>query len=243
MSPKARLEPRDDDDDDGDDLGDRSLDQLQDALQRRFPRHAGAGRVGGIDHDRADNRGNQHHCGRCEPRSASARSAYGIRLLRSNGVKDWAPERLQHVVAVASRLATSSSRVEPAVGAATVEERHDVDRLNDQVARHGDDGLLHKLLQPQEPSRRRVGVHGGDAARVACVPGLEHVESFWAAHFADDDAVGSRPERRAHQVGECCHARLGAQCHAIGGGAFELACIFQDRRLARRGRRSRPTVR
>ena len=63
---------------------------------------------------------------------------------------------------------------------------------------------------------------------MAGVPGFEHVEGLGAAHLADDDAVGTQPQRRAHQIGQRGDARLGAQRHAIGGGAFELARVLQD---------------
>src|SRR5581483_9333087 len=46
---EGEAEARDDDDDDRRDLGDRALDRLQDALQRRLPRHAGARRLSRID--------------------------------------------------------------------------------------------------------------------------------------------------------------------------------------------------
>ena len=97
--------------------------------------------------------------------------------------------------------------------------------LHDQVARHGDDRLLDQLLEAQQGGDGAVGVHGGDAAGMAGVPGLQHVEGFGPAHLADDDAVGSQPQGRAHQVGQRGDAGLGAQRHAVGGGASEArAC-------------------
>ena len=71
-------------------------------------------------------------------------------------------------------------------------------------------------------------MHGGDAAGMAGVPGLQHVEGLGAAHLADDDAVGAQPQRRAHQVGQRGDAGLGAQRHAVGGRALELARVLQD---------------
>lgn len=51
-----------DNDDDGDDLGDRAFDTLQNLLQRFFPRHGGAGSVGGCRHQQRDghNRHQRH---------------------------------------------------------------------------------------------------------------------------------------------------------------------------------------
>src|SRR5690606_37520167 len=46
-----------DDDDDGDDLGDRPLNGLEDALERRFPRHRRTGRMGGRGEHEADGKG------------------------------------------------------------------------------------------------------------------------------------------------------------------------------------------
>lgn len=43
---EGEREAGDDDDDHGDDLGDRAFDRLQNLLERRFPRHGGAGGVG-----------------------------------------------------------------------------------------------------------------------------------------------------------------------------------------------------
>ena len=60
------------------------------------------------------------------------------------------------------------------------------------------------------------------------VPGLEHVEGFRSAHLADDDAIGPQPQRRAHQIGQRGDAGLGAQRHAIGRRALELARVLQD---------------
>ena len=58
-----------------------------------------------------------------------------------------ARERLQDVVAVGIEAGDLEQRLDPAVGAAAVEEHDEVDGLDDQVARHGDDGLLDQLLQ------------------------------------------------------------------------------------------------
>ena len=105
------------------------------------------------------------------------------------------------VVAIGIEAVDLRDGLDPARGAAPLDEDDEIDGLRDQAARHGDDRLLDELLQPIERGARRIGVHGGDAAGMAGVPGLQHVERFGAAHLADDDAVGPQPQRRAHQIG------------------------------------------
>src|SRR3546814_15702915 len=75
-------------------------------------------------------------------------------------------------------------------------------RLCDQPARHRDYRLLDELLQPVERRVGRVGVDRGDAAGVARVPGLQHVEGFGPADLADDYPVRPEPQGRTHEVGE-----------------------------------------
>ena len=48
---------------------------------------------------------------------------------------------------------------------------------------------------------RRVGVDRGQRAVVAGVHGLQHVQRFGAAAFADDDPFGPHTQGVAHQVG------------------------------------------
>ena len=71
-------------------------------------------------------------------------------------------------------------------------------------------------------------MHGADAAGMAGVPGLEHVERFGAAHLADRNAIGPQPQRGAHEIGQRGDAVLGAQRHQVGRGALELARVFDD---------------
>src|SRR5206468_4108627 len=59
-----------------------------------------------------------------------------------------------------------------------------------------------------------VGVEGGHGAGVAGVHGLEHVDGFVAAAFADDDAVGSHAEGVADEVAG------GVLALALGVGGF-----------------------
>src|SRR3546814_6879816 len=52
-----------------------------------------------------------------------------------------------------------------AIAAASCDEHDDVDGLGDELARHRDHRLLHKLLDAEECSGRTVGVDRGDPAR------------------------------------------------------------------------------
>ena len=65
--------------------------------------------------------------------------------------------------------------------AAAAAHGDDLDRLGDQRARHGDDGLLDELLEPAQRAERRVAVNGADAAWMSRAPGLEEVERFGTA--------------------------------------------------------------
>ena len=55
-------------------------------------------------------------------------------------------------------------------------------------------------VEPVERVARRVGVDRRQAAVVAGVHGLQHVQRLFAADFADDDAVGPHAQGVAHQV-------------------------------------------
>ncbi len=49
-------------------------------------------------------------------------------------------------------------------------------------------------FEPAQAVARGVGVDGGQRAVVAGVHGLQHVQGFFRANFADDDAVGPHTE-------------------------------------------------
>ena len=67
-------------------------------------------------------------------------------------------------------------------------------RVGEQGAGDGDHGFLNQLLHAAERAERASRVDRADAARMAGAPGLEQVERFGAAHFADRDAVGAQPQ-------------------------------------------------
>ena len=84
--------------------------------------------------------------------------------------------------------------------------------LDDQVDGAGDllpHGLQRQLEAGHRDHRfetgdgvaRRVGVQRGQRAFVAGVHGLQHVERFRTAAFADDDSFGPHTQGVAHQVG------------------------------------------
>src|SRR3546814_19553780 len=62
---EGKAQAGDDDDDHRDDLGDRTLDALEDRLERRFPGHCRAARMGrNSGEHRDDARGRKEHCAR-----------------------------------------------------------------------------------------------------------------------------------------------------------------------------------
>ena len=117
---------------------------------------------------------------------------------------------------------------EPAGGAAAGEDGDQVDGLGDQRARHGDDGFLDELLEAAQRAERRTGVERADAAGMAGAPGLQEIERLGATHLADRDAVGTQPQRGAHEIGQRGHAVLGAQRHEVRRLALQLAGILDQ---------------
>jgi len=61
----------------------------------------------------------------------------------------------------------------------------------------------------------RVCMQGGDAARMAGIPGLQHVECLGAADFADNDPVGAQAQGRADEVRKRHRSGLRTQLHGI----------------------------
>ena len=75
------------------------------------------------------------------------------------------------------------------VGLVALDVHAELDGLRDERARRRVDDLLDELAEPIEHGARVVRVDGGDAARVAGVPGLEQLERRAVAHLADQDAI------------------------------------------------------
>ncbi len=117
------------------------------------------------------------------------------------------------------------------------------DDLHDQVHRRGDllpDRLLrnievghrHHRVQPVQRVTRRVGVDRRQAAVVAGVHRLEHVERFFAADLADDDAVRTHTQRVDHQIALADGAlafdvgRPGLEAHHVTLPQLQLGRVF-----------------
>ena len=80
-------------------------------------------------------------------------------------------------------------------------DEHDVvDRLRNEIVRHVHGCLPDELFESGKTRQRRVRVKGRDSARMTGIPGLQHVERFGSAYFADNDPVGSKAQGRAHKV-------------------------------------------
>src|SRR5271165_591432 len=77
---------------------------------------------------------------------------------------------------------------------------------------HGD----HRF-EPGDGIAWGVGVNGGHGAFVAGIHGLEHVEGFFTAHLADDDAIGAHTQA----VDEKLTLADGALAFNVGGAGFE----------------------
>ena len=78
-----------------------------------------------------------------------------------------------------------------------------------------------------------AGVNGADAAGMAGAPGLQEIERLGAAHLADRNAIGTQPQRRAHEIGQRGDAVLGAQRHEVRRRCIAVRAYP---RSARRGR-------
>ncbi len=80
----------------------------------------------------------------------------------------------------------------------------DVDRRGDLLPDGGQVhigvGQRHHHFQARNGVARAVGVHRGERAVVAGIHGLQHVERFFAAHLAHDDAVGPHAQAVDQQL-------------------------------------------
>ena len=73
-----------------------------------------------------------------------------------------------------------------------------------QVTSHGRSPppCIAQLASRERAALGVVGVDGGERAAVSGVEGLQQVGRFAAAHFADDDVIGSVPQGVAHEVAD-----------------------------------------
>ena len=67
-----------------------------------------------------------------------------------------------------------------------------------------------------------------DAAGMAGAPRLEEVERLRAAHLADGNAIGTKPQRRTDEIGERGRAIFGAKRDEVRRGALQLARILDQ---------------
>src|SRR3546814_17110187 len=74
--------------------------------------------------------------------------------------------------------------------------------LSDQPPRDVHNAFLHEMFEPIERGGPAVRMDGRDAARVAGVPCLEHVQRLAPTHLADDDAIGTKAKSRANKVSQ-----------------------------------------
>ena len=130
---------------------------------------------------------------------------------------------------------------------------HDrVDRGAD-LRPHGDERKArsshqHERLEARQHVDGPVGVDGRERSVVTGVERLKHVEGFAAAHLADDDAVGTHPQRGAHQVAHAhrarafCVGRPGLEPHDVGLHQPQLGGLFDGDDALTGGDRRRQRV-
>src|SRR3546814_5616138 len=125
-------------------------------------------------------------------------------------ISDWSSD-----VCSSDRSGHFGDALDLAANASSRNEHYEIDGLGDQAPGNGDDIFRNELFDTVQRGPRAVGMDGGDAAGMAGIPGLEHVEGFPAPHFADDDAVGSQAQGGAHQIGHADNARPRSERHRI----------------------------
>jgi hypothetical protein len=80
------------------------------------------------------------------------------------------------------------------------DEDDDVDGAGDEALRRRGARLHAKVFKPHQRIGRGIGVQRQEPAGMAGVPGLEHFKRCAIAHFADDDAIGAKPQCHLHQI-------------------------------------------
>ncbi|MGY3547433.1 hypothetical protein ACVW0W_003200 [Bradyrhizobium sp. USDA 4469] len=89
---------------------------------------------------------------------------------------------------------------EATISATHHQYRDDVDGLGDKGTRNRDDGFLNELVEPPQRTERAARMNGADAARMAGAPGLEQIECFGTANFANRNTVRTQSQRGANDV-------------------------------------------
>src|SRR3546814_3456604 len=75
-----------------------------------------------------------------------------------------------------SDVCSSDLALDLAANASSRNEHDEIDGLGDQAPGNGDDIFRNELFDTVQRGPRAVGMDGGDAAGMAGIPGLEHVE-------------------------------------------------------------------
>src|SRR5215813_14170138 len=81
-----------------------------------------------------------------------------------NAMQDGLCQWLENVIPGLIEVDQLGNRLYTPLGASAAQEHDDIDRLDDEVARHGDDGFLNELLEAQQRRDGTVGVNGRNAA-------------------------------------------------------------------------------
>jgi len=122
----------------------------------------------------------------------------------------------------------SEALLDAARAARAGHEDDHIDRLADQGMGKGGRCFLDQLFEPGECAGGGICMQRGDPARMAGIPGLEEVQRFAAAYFADNDPVRPEPHGRAHQIAECDAGPVRPELRHILGGTAKLPRIFED---------------
>src|SRR3546814_14016445 len=80
------------------------------------------------------------------------------------------------VVAIGIESGHFGDALDLAANASSRNEHDEIDGLGDQAPGNGDDIFRNELFDTVQRGPRAVGMDGGDAAGMAGIPGLEHVE-------------------------------------------------------------------
>ena len=68
----------------------------------------------------------------------------------------------------------------------------------------------------------------GNPARMPGAPSLQELERFGATNFADDDAIRSKPECGAHELGERHDPRSGTHRHMVVSSTLQLDRVLEQ---------------
>ena len=105
----------------------------------------------------------------------------------------------------------------------------DVDDVREKRSRRGGDDFFEELADPIEHPACVVGVDGGDAAGVACVPGLGQLEGGRPSpDLSDHDSIGPRAKRVEDGPLPTVDRLLDEDLELVLGGALQLPHVLDD---------------